>query len=65
MRANHEHDKVKDNELFAQDKVEMMTAHFDAISVYIFRKEKGALGPKDNGGALLDLMCKMYCLESI
>ena len=66
IKASKEHDKVKDNDLFATDKVEMMTAHFDAMTISIFRNHLAKMGPKDtNSRYLLELMCKIYCIESL
>jgi hypothetical protein len=38
---------VKDNDLFAQDKIEMMVAHFDALTITIFRKQLANHPPKE------------------
>jgi hypothetical protein len=47
MKASKEDDKVKDNDLFAQDKIAMMVSHFDALTISIFRKQLASHPPKD------------------
>jgi hypothetical protein len=47
IKASHEHEKIKDNDLFAQDKIEMMVAHFDALTITIFRNQLANHPPKD------------------
>lgn len=38
MGASNEHQKTQDSELFAQEKLAMMAAHFDCLTIHIFRK---------------------------
>ena len=55
-----------DNEIFAQEKLAMMTAHFDCLTITIFRHCVAAKQLKNTQNrAHLNLLCKIYALDSL
>ena len=66
VSASNAPDKVKDNELFGQAKLEMVTAHMKYLQVYLFRHVVEKQKFKDlNVKTVCNLMGRVHCLSEL
>jgi len=70
IKASTSPEMTRDNEMIAQQKLPMMTAHFDYITVNLFRQrvaqdiEKGAIRSAGNK-SVIDTILKVYILDNL
>jgi len=70
MKESNAPEKTKENEIIAQQKLPMMFAHFDSVTVNVFRQrieediKKGAIRSANNK-AVYDCLVKIYILENL
>jgi hypothetical protein len=66
MKDCKEPAKTMDNEIFGQEKLAMMVAHFDCLTITIFRHCVAAKQLKNvQNRSHLNLLCKIYALDSL
>jgi len=66
MKDCKEPTKTMDNEIFGQEKLAMMVAHFDCLTITIFRHCVAAKQLKNTQNrSHLNLLCKIYALDSL